>query len=165
MSTLERSTRIAPNVLAWRRFYHAATGLSFEAPLKLVAEPAEGPLDALAEGRMTLPFVFDVTFMASRETSDASPEALARDMAVQWAVDYDLVSRPSVRRVACPGIEEAWSLRAGIRDDAGTIDHSWMVLRKDGKVGCLGVSCWSAECLGREAWLRTLGSVSGDSPA
>ncbi len=170
MSDLNRFVRIAAEATevaapAWRRYRNAETGLSFEVPVEIVDEPAEGLFGSLAEGRMILPFVFDVTFMASREISDASPEALARDMAMQWMVDYDLAAGPAVRRVDYPGVEEAWSLSAEIRDDAGTIDYSWVTLRKDGKVGCLGVSCWSVECLGREAWLRTLGSVSGDSPA
>ena len=167
MSALERIVRIAAespgaDAPAWRRFHDAEAGLSFEVPFDVVDEPAQGPFGRLAEGRMTLPFVFDVTYMASREISDASPEGLTRDMAVQWSVDYDLAHAPSLRRVEYPGVEEAWSLSAEIRDDAGTIHYSWVTLRKDGRVGCLGVSCWSVECLGREAWLRTLGSVLGD---
>lgn len=162
MSVLGRSIRAAE--ANWHRYRNAETGLSFEVPLPILDEPADGPFDALAEGRMVLPFVFDVTFLASREATDASPEGLVRDMAVQWAVDYDLAAGPSVKRIDYPGVEEAWSLRAEIREGAGTIEHAWTVLRKDGKVGCLGVSCWSVECLGREAWLRTLGSVSGDLP-
>lgn len=172
MNALDRFAHIAAasgnlatrNAPVWHRYHDAATGLSFETPVEFVVETPEKPFDALVEGRMTLPFVFDVMFLASRDFSDASLEALARAMATQWMVDYDLRSGPRVQCVEYPGVDEAWALTATIEDEAGMIDYSWVTLRRDGKVGCLSVSCWSAEGLGREAWFRTLGSVRGDSP-
>lgn len=146
----------------WGRYRDPKTGLSFETPFEMEPEPCQGPFEAMAAGRMTLPYVFDVTYMATRETPDESPKTLAHGMATQWMVDYDLTVGPSVRRVDCPGVDEAWSVYAEFEDDAGTIGYAWLTLRKGDRIGCLGVSCWTAEKLGREALYRTLDSVSGD---
>ena len=144
----------------WRRYRDPLTGLSFEAPFAMEAE-SDAPFETLVGGRMTVPYVFDVTYMASRETSDADPQTLAHAMATQWMVDYDLDVGPAVRRVERAGIEDAWAVQAEIADDAGTIVYAWLTLRKGDRIGCLGVSCWTVESMGREALHRTFNSISG----
>ena len=149
----------ASDTTAWHRYRDPETGLSFEAPLRI--EAGDGPFDLLVEGQMTLPFVFDVSFMASREISDASPQTLTREMATQWMVDFQMSGAPRVRKVEYPGVDEAWAVTADIEDEAGTIGYSWVTLQKDGRIGCLSASCWCAEVQGREAFHRTLTSISG----
>lgn len=147
--------------LDWQRFRNPETGISFEIPFAIEPEATEGPFRILAEGRMTLPFVLDVTFMASREVFDATPKSLTHAMATQWMVDYEIVGGPATRRIDLPGIDEAWVLSAEIESEAGAIETSWVTLSRGGRIGCLSVSCWSAEPLGHAARGRILESIFG----
>lgn len=154
----EAQSRAMPT---WRRFEDFETGLSFEVPFALESEATEGPFGLLVEGSMTLPYVLDVTYMASKEVSDATPKSLTHAMATQWMVDYTILAGPSMRRVEIPGVDEAWVLSAEIEDEAATIGYSWVTLSKGGRIGCLSVSCWAAEARGRAARERILESILG----